>query len=1383
MSRRPRAGMIFALLSSLALHASNSTRADDRGALDVGPEDLRPGLVATYRSLVDPAATLHRIDAKPAFTLGHSSPHPRIPSGPFEVTWTGILLIQETTPITFHANLGGELSIVVDGTTVLRGRGESDTSRVGPGEPLSREPGAYRVTITYRTLRDTPARLQLLWASTSFALEPVPAWRLFHLPASVTPEGMRDIVRERGRLAAGTLGCARCHQSAFPGAIDPPPGPSLADARSRLNRDWLLEWLKSPHTVRPGARMPALFTANRQGDVERWIIAEFLAGSPKPAADPPKPAGDHRLGRRVFLGMGCAACHFLPDLERAEQADLDRVPLVGLADRLSADDLAAFLANPHARYPDGRMPRLPVNPEAARDIAAYLLLWSKPSPARSGAEPPKPDELREVARRFPPAYIVPLPVALMREKGCTSCHTGLGDSLPRDVPIKEPAARGCLAANGIPHFTLDPSTHEAITAYLPDAARDQHHSPVAARQRQLQRAGCVRCHQRDSDRPPPIEVAGSTLGTAWLMSLPFQRTPRITNPHQKFLRGALLAAVREGVTGLRHDDYTYRMPSFGTEAETLVQALAEADGELVAAADPAAPAIADPTLATLAGPSLVGSQGYSCISCHVWNGRLLSQPDPGALGPDLTRVTGRIRRDWFDRFIEGPSRVCPGTPMPAIYERGKPALLTSVLDGDPAKQKDALWSYFSRGKDAPEPKPAEPLPATAPAPGAPPLIAQVPLRMPDGKNVESLSILNSTHDLLVYDLNAGAPQALFTGARILRSVQGRLRPILASGTAVGANLAVEPAIELRLHDKSETAEQILLGYDTLSDGARIRRILRFPSGSVDLTETDRIIRDKDGGRLLRELRFAKVPRDAKLGLRVRSASPLVPRVAASVGEASIQTAADILTATLTPNREQSIIATAQYPLPAAESPPVWQGRLVLDPGPADGSLERPGYRAVPFPRPKLISGEDRIMPVALAVRPRDGRLFVASWKTGEILTVDDPSGDVKNTRFVDFGRGLFQDAFSMLAGDDGLYVLHRRNLTRLVDTDGDGVADRFDRVAALPHGIADTYDYGYGLTRDKAGNFVISFAPHANHQLSGSGGALRLIPGEVPREVAYGFRNPLGWSSGPEGEIFFTDNQGEWVATNKLCHLVEGRFYGYPNQAQKSHASLPPGKAAVWVPYAWAHSINGVTYDNSGGKFGPFAGQFFLAELMFGGAIIRADVEKVNGQYQGACFPFWGKGLLGPESLAFDPKGHLYVGGITEPGWMAQPDRGAVFRIDYTGQPLFEMRTIRALPRGFRVIFTTAIERSAAVRPESYRLERYRYELTGSYGSPELDRTPVPIERVVVADDGLSADLFTAPLVTDRIYLLTASGVRSADGKPLLNPAGAYTLNEVPSDR
>jgi hypothetical protein len=505
-----------------------------------------------------------------------------------------------------------------------------------------------------------------------------------------------------------------------------------------------------------------------------------------------------------------------------------------------------------------------------------------------------------------------------------------------------------------------------------------------------------------------------------------------------------------------------------------------------------------------------------------------------------------------------------------------------------------------------------------------------------------------------------------------------------------------------------------------------------------VTDTLRIVRDGDRGRLAREVRM--VARSPDAGAQRR---PL------------------------------------EYELPPARPAPPWEGTPRENPDPDVGSLERPGYRAIAYPRPKTVAGEDRIMPAALAVHPRDGRLFVASLKTGELFALEDPE-NTENARFVNYARGLFQDAYAMLAEGDALYVLHRRNLTRVEDTDGDGTADRFDRAFALPHGVADTYDYAYGLVRDRSGGFVIGYAPYANTDMPGSGGVLRLRPGRPPDEIAFGLRNSLGWCVGPDGEVFVTDNQGEWVAVNKLVHVREGRFYGFPNPGQKHHAERPVTKPVVWVPYAWGRSINGVTYDNTDGRFGPFAGQFFLAELMYGGAIVRANVERVNGQYQGACFPFWGKGLLGPVSLAFDPKGRLYVGGITEPGWMAQPDRGAVFRIEFTGEVPFELRSIHARPDGFRVVFTRPVDRRTAADPASYRLERYRYEYTGAYGSPELDRAAVPVERADVSADGLSVDLTLPPLVPDRVYLIKAPGVRSEAGEVLVQPAGAYTLNEIP---
>jgi hypothetical protein len=106
------------------------------------------------------------------------------------------------------------------------------------------------------------------------------------------------------------------------------------------------------------------------------------------------------------------------------------------------------------------------------------------------------------------------------------------------------------------------------------------------------------------------------------------------------------------------------------------------------------------------------------------------------------------------------------------------------------------------------------------------------------------------------------------------------------------------------------------------------------------------------------------------------------------------------------------------------------------------------------------------------------------------------------------------------------------------------------------------------------------------------------------------------------------------------------------------------------------------------------------------------------------------------------------------------------------------MLSIHARPQGFRVVFTKPIDR--AIDAKAFQIESYRYEYTGAYGSPELDRAVVKIEKVNMAADGRSVEITTAPLVRDRVYLITANAL-SASNEKLVHPTGAYTLNEVPA--
>jgi hypothetical protein len=575
---------------------------------------------------------------------------------------------------------------------------------------------------------------------------------------------------------------------------------------------------------------------------------------------------------------------------------------------------------------------------------------------------------------------------------------------------------------------------------------------------------------------------GASLGGSWLERVPYLRAPRLLDPLDKYTPEYLAGAIRDGPQGVRGGAYTYRMPSFGEEAPALARALAARDGAGLTAAAEAPPPV-DPTLHPL-GPALVGFEGYSCVSCHLWKGKFFHEPDPGAIGPELSSATTRLRRSWFERWLKDPARFQPGTSMPQVFTSGEAAPLRAVLEGDARRQRQAMWDYLALGAAAADPAPLPPIPIPSPADGSA-RVAQIPVRLPDGEKVEAIVLQAGAGDLLVVDLAGGAPRALFTGGSLLRRELGRLRYYTVEGEAVPAAW--------------ESVAGEFLGHERRRDGARLR--WRTAEGEE-----------------IQSLRFAGRELVHERG-----------------------------------GKETRI------PLPPAKEPPAPPRRAVTPGEPREGTLERPGYRAVAYPRPKLPNGEDLLMPGAVAVDPRDGRVFVATMKLGQLLLVDDPQGDGRGASYRDWTGGLFQDALSMHAEAGALWVLHRRNLTRIADLDGDGFADRFDRALALPHGIADDYDYGYGLVREAAGTFVFGYAPYAHRKLPGSGGAVRVRTDGAyrPEEISSGFRNPVGWCAGPDGEVFATDNQGEWVATNKLCHAAGGRYHGFPNPERPDHHGKP----------------------------------------------------------------------------------------------------------------------------------------------------------------------------------------------------------------------------------
>src|SRR5260370_12368814 len=79
----------------------------------------------------------------------------------------------------------------------------------------------------------------------------------------------------------------------------------------------------------------------------------------------------------------------------------------------------------------------------------------------------------------------------------------------------------------------------------------------------------------------------------------------------------------------------------------------------------------------------------------------------GTRGPDLALMNQRVRHEWYERWLEQPQRMQPGTRMPTVFVDGK-SLLPTILGGDAQSQADAMWAYLSLGRNLPLPEGVEP---------------------------------------------------------------------------------------------------------------------------------------------------------------------------------------------------------------------------------------------------------------------------------------------------------------------------------------------------------------------------------------------------------------------------------------------------------------------------------------------------------------------------------------------------------------------------------------------------------------------------------------------------------------------------------------------------
>lgn len=480
------------------------------------------------------------------------------------------------------------------------------------------------------------------------------------------------------------------------------------------------------------------------------------------------------------------------------------------------------------------------------------------------------------------------------------------------------------------------------------------------------------------------------------------------------------------------------------------------------------------------------------------------------------------------------------------------------------------------------------------------------------------------------------------------------------------------------------------------------------------------------------------------------------------------------------------VANGVWTLPAGTERATLEGTLHLSraawrPAPTQFDFERqplqiapsqanlpPGYSIEEYLPPKDNYGRDMLFEALGIDLAPDGTIVVAT-RTSGIWRIADGAWQL-------FAEGLFDSLGVVVEDARGLQVVasQKPELTRISDADGDGAADRYQTLSDQFSYHSNYHSYMHGPVRDAAGNYFFNLnllhTDEAIYKADGlymgasggfSGWAIKLTPQGEFIPWANGLRSPAGVAFGPDGRLWYSENQGEFVGTSKLFLLEEGKFYGHPSGLVDLPGMTPDSDAIRWERVAErseravvlfphgivANSPGHPTWDATGGAFGPFAGQIFIGDQTRSN-LLRVVTEVVDGVEQGCVIPFADELQSGVMRPVFLPDGSLLLG-QTGRGWQADGGKVASLqRIVWDGSTVApEILAVHAIEDGFEIAFTQPIADSVSTDSiqERIAIASWRYRDAPDYGSPELDKVEESIEEIVVESSRRSVRIRLAP--------------------------------------
>ncbi len=206
----------------------------------------------------------------------------------------------------------------------------------------------------------------------------------------------------------------------------------------------------------------------------------------------------------------------------------------------------------------------------------------------------------------------------------------------------------------------------------------------------------------------------------------------------------------------------------------------------------------------------------------------------------------------------------------------------------------------------------------------------------------------------------------------------------------------------------------------------------------------------------------------------------------------------------------------------------------------------------------------------------DGRLVVSTWDAmGGVYILDNvESGDPKKITVKQIAKGL-AEPLGLKIVDGEIYVLQKQELTKLVDVDGDDVIDEYLCFSKGWKASSNFHEFAFGLAYQPEEDafyaaLAIAILPggaSARPQIPDRGKVIKINRKDGSMEfVARGLRTPDGVGTGPDGQLFIADNQGDWLPSSKILHVKPGAFYNSYAVDSIAVANMPIQQPVVWLP-------------------------------------------------------------------------------------------------------------------------------------------------------------------------------------------------------------------------